>query len=232
MIFAYVAIAFFDVDKTILAVNSSAGWLKREVRSGHLGYWDAFRAAFWLALYGLGFSGIEKVIVDLSKKQRGIRASSIAERAERFWGEEVRFLIRAGARAVIEQHRARGDKIVLLTTAPSYLTACVAAELGATDYLCNCLEVVDGVFTGRMQQPLCFGAGKVAHATAYAAREGDSLAACTFYTDSYSDLPMLAAVGIPVAVHPDRRLRRFAQQRGWRIEEWPNVPLGKSNDGT
>ena len=217
------AIAFFDVDKTILAVNSSSGWLKREVQSGHLGYWDALRASFSVVLYGLGFPGIEDTIVELTKKQRGIRESSVVERSERFWSEEVRFLIRAGARAVIEQHRASGDKIVLLTTAPSYLTACVAEELGATDYLCNRLEVEDGVFTGRMRQPLCFGTGKVAHATEYAKRAGESLADCTFYTDSYSDLPMLVAVGAPVAVHPDRRLRRIAEQRGWRIEEWPNA---------
>ncbi len=215
-----VAIAFFDVDKTILAVNSSSGWLKREVRGGHIGHRDALRVVFWLALYNAGFSGLERVIVDQSRKMRGVRESSIVERAERFWLEEVRYLIRDGARAAIERHRERGDEIVLLTTAPSYLTASVAAEVGATAYLCNRLEVEDGAFTGRMQLPMCYGAGKVAHADEYARKVGVALADCSFYTDSYSDLPMLAVVGSPVAVHPDRRLRRHAQQRGWPIEEW------------
>jgi phosphoserine phosphatase len=68
--------------------------------------------------------------------------------------------------------------------------------------------------------PFCYGPGKVAHAEVIADKLHIPLKECVFYTDSYSDLPMLEAVGEPVAVDPDRRLLRHAMQRGWRIERW------------
>jgi phosphoserine phosphatase len=71
-----------------------------------------------------------------------------------------------------------------------------------------------------MLEPLCFGAGKVVAAEAWAARHGVDLADTTFYTDSYTDLPMLERVGRPVAVNPDPRLARTARRRGWPILRW------------
>jgi phosphoserine phosphatase len=73
---------------------------------------------------------------------------------------------------------------------------------------------------------LCFGKGKVEHARVVADKLGISLADCSFYTDSASDLPMLEAVGRPVVVDPDPRLRRIAARRGWPIQSWraPGLP--------
>ena len=68
--------------------------------------------------------------------------------------------------------------------------------------------------------PFCFGAGKVAHAEVVADKLRVPHKECVFYTDSYSDVPMLEAVGEPVAIDPDRRLLRLATKRGWRIERW------------
>ncbi|HEY1099304.1 MAG TPA: haloacid dehalogenase-like hydrolase, partial [Myxococcota bacterium] len=87
-------------------------------------------------------------------------------------------------------------------------------------FLANRFVAVDGVFTGEAYRPLCFGPGKVEHAAVVADKVGVALADCAFYTDSASDLPMLEAVGEPVAVDPDPWLRRIAQRRGWRIERW------------
>jgi phosphoserine phosphatase len=82
------------------------------------------------------------------------------------------------------------------------------------------MEVEDGRFTGRIVPPVCFGPGKVERARVLAAELGVALADCTYYGDSYSDLPVLLAVGHPVAVTPDPRLRREAVRRGFRIEQW------------
>ena len=97
----------------------------------------------------------------------------------------------------------------------------VCNDLGLDDYVCNRLEVDgDGRYTGRAIEPLCFGPGKVQLAARYAERFGLSLGDATFYSDSLSDLPMLEAVGRPVVVHPDPRLRRLATQRGWELVDW------------
>jgi phosphoserine phosphatase len=97
----------------------------------------------------------------------------------------------------------------------------VCHDLGLDACVCNRFEVdAQGRYTGRAHEPLCFGPGKVVLAERYAAGCGVPLAACTFYSDSHSDLPMLEAVGSPVVVDPDPRLRRLARQRGWPIEDW------------
>ncbi|MEO1336693.1 MAG: haloacid dehalogenase-like hydrolase, partial [Myxococcota bacterium] len=68
--------------------------------------------------------------------------------------------------------------------------------------------------------PMCFGRGKLELGRAYLESHDERLNDATFYTDSMSDLPMMEAVGHPVAVNPDPRLRRTAKDRGWPIVDW------------
>ncbi len=213
-------IAFFDVDKTILSVNSASLWMRRELRAGHLSWWHALRGAAWLALYALGLARMERVLADALRVVEGHRAADLEARTHDFYVAELRARIRPGVRAVVEAHRAAGDGLWLLTTSSSWLSQRLADDLGFDGYLCNTLEEHDGRLTGRAHAPLCFGDGKVAHAQALAAREGVSLAECVFYTDSYSDLPMLLAVGEPVVIDPDPRLRREAARRRWPVRDW------------
>jgi HAD superfamily hydrolase (TIGR01490 family) len=213
-------VAFFDVDRTLLDANSASLWLRREVRLGHVSRWTAARGAFWLALYALGFARMERILHDGVSVLRHVLEAAVAERTEQFFHEEVRSVIRPRAIAAIGAHRERGDLVYLLTTSSTYLSALLAEELGIDGYLCNRLEVVDGRFTGRIHAPLCYGDGKVTRARALATELGVELDECVFYTDSYSDLPMLLAVGTPVVVNPDLRLSRLARRRGWTIEDW------------
>ena len=78
-------------------------------------------------------------------------------------------------------------------------------------------EIVDGIYTGSLVGPFCYGPGKVEAITQLAHVEGLDLARCYAYSDSASDLPMLEAVGHPVAVNPDPRLERVAAERGWPV---------------
>jgi HAD superfamily hydrolase (TIGR01490 family) len=213
-------IAFFDVDKTILAVNSGPLWVRREVRLGHLSRWQALRGFFWGVLYALGVARMERFLASAVETLRGQRERDLDQRTIDFWRDDVRALIRPAARAAIADHRARGDRVYLLTTSSTYLASEIAAELGCDGFLCNRMEVEDGRFTGRIVPPVCFGPGKVERARVLAAELGVALADCTYYGDSYSDLPVLLAVGHPVAVTPDPRLRREALRRGFRIEQW------------
>jgi len=110
---------------------------------------------------------------------------------------------------------------VLLTTSSNYLSALLCDELELDGYLCN-RYVVDaaGRLTGQSHEPLCYGQGKVALAARDAAAHGHGLVDCTFYSDSWSDRPMLEAVGTPVVVNGDPRLRRYAAARGWPRTDW------------
>jgi phosphoserine phosphatase len=123
---------------------------------------------------------------------------------------------------------------VLLTSSSGHLSELVARELLLDAVLCNRFEVdEEGLHTGRPLGEVCFGLGKRFYAQRYADEAGVSLSACVFYTDSYSDLPVMEVVGRPVAVHPDRRLRREALRRGWPVVSW-GVPgaAGSSPVGT
>jgi HAD superfamily hydrolase (TIGR01490 family) len=214
------AIAFFDVDKTLLAVNSATLWIKREVRLGHLSKSAALRAGFWVGLYGLGFAKMEDVLGDAVSSLAGKSEREVILRTLAFWREEVRTTIRPGARAAVAEHKAKGDLVFLLTSSSNYLSAPISDELQLDGFLANRFIVEDGVFTGGFYEPLCFAHGKVAHARVAAEKLHIDLAECAFYTDSFSDLPMMDAVGAPYAVHPDPRLARLARARGWPILDW------------
>lgn len=214
------AIAFFDLDRTLIRTNSAMGWVRRELREGRLRALQALRGAFWIGLYQLGFDRMEDAIRSAASTLAGQREQDLRQRSLAFWEEELATAIRPGARAAIEAHRLRGHRLVLLTSSSPYLSEPAARALGLDAWLCNQFEVEGGTFTGRAEEPLCFGAGKVLHAKRLAADWGIPLDRCTFYTDSYSDVPLLEAVGEPVAVHPDQRLARLARRRGWPVVDW------------
>ncbi len=219
------AIAFFDVDKTLLSVNSATLWIKREVRLGHISRGQALRAGFWIGLYGLGFAKMEDVLTQAVSSLAGKQEREVILRTLAFWREDVQQTIRPGARVAVAAHKARGDLIFLLTSSSNYLSAPISDELQVDGFLANRFVVEDGAFTGACYEPLCFGQGKVAHARVAAEKVNIALSECTFYTDSFSDLPMMEAVGAAFAVHPDPRLARIARARGWPILYW-GVPDG------
>ena len=215
------AIAFFDLDKTLLAVNSGSLWIRRELALGHITRVQAMRATLWLARYHMGFVPMQDALVQAMSHLQGTDEQPIRERTIRFYEELVRSQYRPGALRAVEEHRSAGDRLVLLTSSSGYMAELVARDLGLDAILCNRLEVdAAGCYTGRPLGEVCFGEGKRSHAQAHAAEAGVPLSACAFYTDSYSDLPVMEVVGRPVAVHPDRRLRREALRRGWPVVDW------------
>jgi HAD superfamily hydrolase (TIGR01490 family) len=220
------AIAFFDLDKTLLAVNSGSLWIRRELALGHITRMQALRASMWLARYHMGFVSMQDALVQAISHLQGVGERPLRERTARFYQELVRSQYRPGALRSLEEHRAAGDSLVLLTSSTGYLSELVARDLGLHAVLCNRFEVdASGIHTGRPLGEVCFGEGKRYYAQAYASEAGVPLSACSFYTDSYSDLPVMEVVGRPVAVHPDRRLRREALRRGWPVVDW-GVPGG------
>ena len=109
---------------------------------------------------------------------------------------------------------------MLITTSSIYLARLFGAHLGFTDVIANRFEVREGLFTGEPEGPLCFGEGKLELARRHLQGSGTTLSGCSFYSDSYSDLPLLSVVGRPIVVTPDRLLRREALAQSWPILEW------------
>ncbi len=208
-------LALFDMDLTLLTVNSAALWLRFERREGRLSLGQMARAATWLVRYRLGILDMGAVTEKALGLSRGEAVDALTARTERWYRDLVRPTISAVAVARLEAHRAAGHLPVILTASTQYGAEPLARDLNVDHLASTVLEVADGRLTGRVVPPLCYGEGKLERARQLAGELDADLADAWFYTDSVSDLPVLEAVGHPVAVNADPRLARLARQRGW-----------------
>ena len=211
--------AFFDMDRTVLTIDSAMSWMRFLRRRGEVTRAELARVLWWSALYKLAILDLETVAVRLVAEMKGDSEAEMLEKCEIWHREHVDGTVAPAARRAIERHRERGDEIVLLTSSTQYATLPVAQHLGIEHVLCSRLEVEDGLFTGKLAT-ICYGGHKVTHAEALAAERGIDLDHSWFYSDSYTDLPMLERVGRAVVVNPDGRLHRHARRHAWPVEHW------------
>lgn len=125
-----------------------------------------------------------------------------------------------GSLALAQAHLDAGQQVWLVTATPVELATMVARRLGLTGALGTVSEIKDGIYTGRLTGPPLHGLAKAEAIRALAAREGLDLSACSAYSDSSNDIPMLSAVGNPVAVNPDSTLRAHARENSWVIQDF------------
>ncbi|MGO8872261.1 MAG: HAD-IB family phosphatase [Acidimicrobiales bacterium] len=134
--------------------------------------------------------------------------------------------------ARVRQHRALGHRTILITGALDLVVEPLRPLFD--DIVCARLGEVDGRFTGRLEELPPIGEARALLLADYAGSEGLLLEESMAYADSASDLPMLEAVGFPVAVNPEAKLAAIARRRGWHVEQWhtaaggarPLLPLG------
>ena len=213
--------AFFDLDRTLIDVNSGLLWARHEHRQGSLRSLNLVRAVLWSALYHVAVIDMETAVSRALDHYRGVAADDLDRRTRAWFEREVAPRLRPGARAAIDQHRGQRNALVILTNSSSFEARAAAERWGFDDFLSNHFATDPaGRLTGAFEPPLCYGRGKVARAERWAAAHGVALEDCAFYSDSYSDLPMLERVGRPGVVNPDPRLRLAARRRGWSILSW------------
>jgi HAD superfamily hydrolase (TIGR01490 family) len=213
--------AFFDMDRTLLRCNTGARWIGFLRRRGEISAWKAARAAWWIVRYRLSLIDMEEVAAIVVAELKGQREALIVETTRRWFDDEIASEVAPRAREAIAYHRDQGHVVAILSSSTRYVTEPLAALLGIEHVLCTRLHIEeDGRFAGTHVRPSCYGRGKVHWAERFASERGVDLGASWFYTDSYSDLPMLERVGVRKVVNPDTRLARHARRAGWDIEEW------------
>ena len=216
--------AFFDVDNTMMMGASifhfARGLVARKYVSG------AQLAGFaWKQLKFRVGGREDQASIDSSRDQllsfvAGRTVEELSAVSEEIYDELMADKIWPGTRALAQKHIDAGQRVWLVTATPVELAAIIARRLGLTGALGTVAESVDGVYTGRLVGGLMHGPAKVHAVRALAAREGLDLRRCTAYSDSQNDVPMLTAVGTPVAVNPDSGLRRIARAKGWEVEDF------------
>jgi HAD superfamily hydrolase (TIGR01490 family) len=211
--------AFFDMDRTVLTIDTALSWSRFMHARGELSRTFMARALWWTVLYRFALLDMESLAKNMVRQLEGDPEDEMIAKCEIWHREYVLQKVAVAAKRTIERHRERGDEVVLLTGSTQYAAEAVGRGLGIEHVLCTRLEVEDGRFTGKLSA-MCFGEHKVTVAERWAAERGVELKRSWFYSDSYNDLPMLKRVGVPVAINPDGRLERHARRNWWRIEQW------------
>lgn len=211
--------AFFDLDRTLIARSSALALAPAFRQRGVITRRALARAAAWqvfFALRGAGAETVRKAAEDGMQVLEGFSAAEMKELVAHAMERTLRPLVYPQALALVEEHRARGEHAYVVSATLQEIVEELADELGMDGAIGSTCEIVDGVYTGRSLRA-CHGEGKARAVRELAEARGLDLAASTAYSDSHTDLAFLEAVGRPVAVNPDRELRRIAHERGWPV---------------
>lgn len=213
--------AFFDLDGTMIPFNSGIRFARFEFRERRIGRLQLLQSAVWMALYRFSLVDMTRAYDKALAHYRGVPARELDDRTRAWFSTEIDAALLPAARDALAAHRAAGEPLVLLSSTSSFLATVASEVWGLDDWLANVFPTdAEGRLTGHFEAPLCYGVGKLERARAWAQGHGVDLAKSSYYGDSLSDAPVLAAVGSPYAVNPDPRLRRLARRRGWPILDW------------
>ena len=212
--------AFFDLDRTLIS-GSSAFTLALQARKAGLipnleFTRDALGAVIVQAVRGKRRHDRSGEVPRRSRRSKGCVRATCRRSTSRCCPACLARL-RPEARRLLDRHRHAGRDTFIVSAAPQEIVEPLAHSLGMTSGIGTRSHVVDGRYTGELDGPFCYGYGKVEAMVELANWNGYDLRQCYAYSDSASDLPMLEAVGHPVAVNPDARLERHARRHGWPI---------------
>jgi HAD superfamily hydrolase (TIGR01490 family) len=211
--------AFFDLDRTLIS-GSSAFTLAIQARKiglvpTHQFVRDAGGAVAF-KLFGASDDTSDEVrkrilgaVIGMRQVDlQGLNSEVLPRLIER---------VRPEAKRLLERHRRAGRDTFIVSAAPQEIVEPLAHALGMTGGIGTRSQVENGVYTGELDGPFCYGEGKVEAMKNLASWNGYDLAQSYAYSDSASDLPMLNVVGHPVVVNPDSKLEREARRNGWPI---------------
>jgi HAD superfamily hydrolase (TIGR01490 family) len=214
--------AFFDLDRTLIKRSSVLALAPSFRKRGLITRVGLVKSAFWQVLFVLRGVSAERVRSAAEDGMKILNGFSVAE-MESLVGDAMETVLRPLVYAeplnLVQEHRARGDKVYIVSATLQEIVQHIADDLGFDGAIGSTCEIVDGVYTGRSLRA-AHGEGKAAAVRQLADEEGLDLSSSTAYSDSYSDVPFLEAVGHPVAANPDRKLRRIAQARGWPVVDF------------
>jgi HAD superfamily hydrolase (TIGR01490 family) len=220
--------AFFDLDKTIISKSSSLALTRPLYRAGFVTRSQLLRGAYAQMVYLL--LGADEKRMDRAKEgmlalSKGWDRSELEDLIRETLEEVVDPYIYQEALDLMALHRALGRRIYIVSSSPEEIVRPLAERLEIWDVLATRAAIEDGKYTGELEF-YCYAEDKARAILEEAERQGIDLESSFAYTDSMTDLPMLEVVGNPVAVNPDRDLRKLAEERGWQIRDFRRpVPM-------
>jgi HAD superfamily hydrolase (TIGR01490 family) len=218
------AAAFFDVDNTVMQGASifhlARGLYARDFFTAR----DIGRFAWQQTKFRVvgreDMGNVHEARETALSFAAGHTVAELTTIGEEVFDEVMATKVWPGTRALAQMHLDAGQRVWLVTATPVEVATVIATRLGLTGALGTVAETEDGVYTGHLVGEILHGEAKAEAVTALARREGLDLGACSAYSDSANDIPMLSLVGHPCAINPDSRLRAHAREHGWRVRDY------------
>jgi HAD superfamily hydrolase (TIGR01490 family) len=218
------ATVFFDVDHTIVHRSTARLAFEYYIERGKLSRFLLFYGMVYAILHFLDLMNERQMMSKALEPFVGQKVDDVQLEMDEMFDVKVRQQFYSRALELIEEHKKRGDRVILLTASSKYITTPIAKHLGVEFFATSAVEE-NGRFTDRLNDPIPYKAGKVDAAMTIIA--ADELKDAWFYSDSHSDMPLLSKVGYPKVVNPDWRLRRAAKIRNWPIIEFDELASSK-----
>lgn len=214
-------LALFDLDHTLLSGDSDVLWCEFLMQRGVLDRAEFEpRNADMARRYADASVSVQDFCDFYVGTLAGRSPAQWQPLCEQFLSEVVAPRVPASAHALVDEHRQQDHMLVLTTATNRVITGMTAKYLGIDNLIATEVELEGGVCTGRTSGTLNMREGKVTRLRDWLAEQGlpaTLLAQATLYSDSSNDLPLLGAVGEPVAVDPDARLLAHARAVGWKV---------------
>ncbi len=215
--------AFFDLDKTVIAKSSTLAFGKPFYKAGFLGRRTLMKfgmAQLFYVLFGADEDQLERARDQLLRLTAGWHRAEIEQLVEETLDEVADPLVYAEALFLIDEHKRNGRRVILVSASPEQIVRPIGRHVGVTEIIATRIKTDSAGFFQQELERYAMGPGKADAIRELAEREHLDLEGSYAYSDSVTDLPMMELVGHPVAINPEKELRRIAEERGWPILEF------------
>ncbi len=214
--------AFFDLDKTIISRSSSLALSRPMYRAGMVSRGQLLRGAYAQLVYllvGADEKKMQRLKDGMLALTKGWERAEVERLVQDVIIDVIDPFVFQEALDLIALHRLERRRIYVVSSSPEEVVRPLARHFQASGVIATRARIEDGKYTGELEF-YCYGEAKAEAIRTLAERVGMDLEGSYAYSDSITDLPMLEAVGHPVAVNPDRELRKEAETRGWDIRDF------------
>ena len=206
---------FFDLDKTLVKFNTAVRWGRFLLFKNKLPLSFVLICSLYGTLYALKLYDFSKMLTKLWKTMENQDAKVILKLTKELYSEPLKHIY-PDMKMILDSHRKKGHKIIIITQTFDFIAEIFAKKLKADDFASSEAEVKKGIFTGKVNP--CSAKKKDVYVKHFQKKYKLDLKNSYAYSDNIRDLPMLKDVGHASVVNPKKDLREFAIKHHWEID--------------
>jgi HAD superfamily hydrolase (TIGR01490 family) len=216
-------LAIFDLDNTILNGDSDYSWINFLIDMEYVDK-DKYerKNQYFYDKYYEGTLDYDEWAEFALSTIKGKKPNDLKDLITKFMSSVIEPMINVYALRLLHNHHHNNDVMLLASATNSVIVNPIAMRLGFENIVATDVEIVDGVYSGKMKGIAALGEGKLHKVREWMLDNNfNNFNNVTFYSDSINDFPLLAEVSKPIAVNPDNKLREESERRAWKIIDLP-----------